>query len=562
MRKSPVLISFVLLVSILALPQAGAASGKLGATCTKAGTTSIVANVKFTCIKSDKKLIWNKGVTVVAKPTPTPTPTKLPTPVQVFYVPKDKTAIYKISDTEGCAVAFDSSGKKVTFATLWALKDGQWLEVQTLVTGWEKTCDDSRLPNNKYFAYAKAAIDDGTQLRWKFVGQVNIKEHDSKGNGYSQPVTFTVPPAPPKPPEPIKPYVPHPVEGGYGITWQNITQRVADISAAAWTDAQLTLIRNKDLPNAGPGLTTYMSPNAARLDNTLLTEVKAILNRTFTLFARVPFSSHIFFVATTFEDAAETKEALKAIYPNSKFIRDSIDSIYSLNQNPLAGTPFTYTGCGDNYYGRNTFTSPPNTREAQAVILGVCPMLPGGIAHFNGVQGMSHEYVHSIQIGLRPNTYDSFANIPCWMVEGEAEWAQTAMATNFSNYLRSQHFHPYLLSSAGRDIENTTAREWKAEEVQSYYVAAADTLTCHDTNQYAYSYSLGAATIEALVSIGGSESFFALHERLISGETMNESFNAVYGLTWDAASPILAEIVAKKITLAWTKEATTYQTRP
>jgi len=148
------------------------------------------------------------------------------------------------------------------------------------------------------------------------------------------------------------------------------------------------------------------------------------------------------------------------------------------------------------------------------------------------------------------------------MVEGEAEWGQTAVATDFTNYLKGQHFHPYLMTSDGRKWEQTTSREWTAEEVSSYYVEAAKTATCHDSAQYAYSYSLGAATIEALVSIGGSESWFALHERLILGETMNQAFKAVYGITWDKASQILAQVVAKKITMSWSDTAMTYQTRP
>jgi M6 family metalloprotease-like protein len=69
------------------------ASVKAGAKCTKAGVTSTVAGKKFTCIKSGKRLVWNKGVSVKAapkpnlnpvfkpaQPTPTPEPTPIPTP--------------------------------------------------------------------------------------------------------------------------------------------------------------------------------------------------------------------------------------------------------------------------------------------------------------------------------------------------------------------------------------------------------------------------------------------------------------------------------------------------
>lgn len=47
-----------------------------GSKCASAGTTRIVKNVKYTCVKSGKWLVWNKGVAVkpANRPTPTPTP--------------------------------------------------------------------------------------------------------------------------------------------------------------------------------------------------------------------------------------------------------------------------------------------------------------------------------------------------------------------------------------------------------------------------------------------------------------------------------------------------------
>jgi M6 family metalloprotease-like protein len=69
-------ISFIGLVITLLLPiQASPsyAAVKAGVKCTKAGSKSVVGNKTFTCIKSGKKLVWNKGV-AVKKPTPTPKP--------------------------------------------------------------------------------------------------------------------------------------------------------------------------------------------------------------------------------------------------------------------------------------------------------------------------------------------------------------------------------------------------------------------------------------------------------------------------------------------------------
>ena len=67
-------------IALLALPLQAVAAVKAGAVCKKAGITSTVNGKKYTCIKSGKKLVWDKGVKVVApKPSATPAPTPTPT---------------------------------------------------------------------------------------------------------------------------------------------------------------------------------------------------------------------------------------------------------------------------------------------------------------------------------------------------------------------------------------------------------------------------------------------------------------------------------------------------
>jgi hypothetical protein len=58
------------------------AAVKAGATCSKVGTTSSVSGKKFTCVKSGKKLVWNKGV-AVAKPVVVASPTASASPEPV-----------------------------------------------------------------------------------------------------------------------------------------------------------------------------------------------------------------------------------------------------------------------------------------------------------------------------------------------------------------------------------------------------------------------------------------------------------------------------------------------
>ena len=69
----------IISASIFIAPLNAMAAVKAGDSCKKVGATATASGKKFTCIKSGKKLIWNKGV-AVAKPKPTPTPTSISTP--------------------------------------------------------------------------------------------------------------------------------------------------------------------------------------------------------------------------------------------------------------------------------------------------------------------------------------------------------------------------------------------------------------------------------------------------------------------------------------------------
>ena len=75
MRKVSLVIALILGSSVILPTYVSAASPTAGAACAKAGLTNSTATKKFTCIKSGKKLVWDKGVAIVKPATPTgPTP--------------------------------------------------------------------------------------------------------------------------------------------------------------------------------------------------------------------------------------------------------------------------------------------------------------------------------------------------------------------------------------------------------------------------------------------------------------------------------------------------------
>ena len=83
MRTKKIIANGLLLAISITLITANAESAQeitTGSTCKILKQKVVYQNKTFTCIKSVKKLVWNKGV-VIAKPIPTPTPTPTPTPI-------------------------------------------------------------------------------------------------------------------------------------------------------------------------------------------------------------------------------------------------------------------------------------------------------------------------------------------------------------------------------------------------------------------------------------------------------------------------------------------------
>jgi hypothetical protein len=91
LRKLSILTCLVLLASPLVVTQANAATPKLGGTCSKVGSFGDTPKERFICVKSGKKLVWQKwdkssltnNSANKGDATPTPAPSAAPTNVQI-----------------------------------------------------------------------------------------------------------------------------------------------------------------------------------------------------------------------------------------------------------------------------------------------------------------------------------------------------------------------------------------------------------------------------------------------------------------------------------------------
>ena len=116
MRKVAISVSVLTLIATLLAPmQANAAAAKAGASCPKAKATQIVGSKKFTCVKSGKKLVWDKGVTIPKATKPQPLVVKktqeidFPALEDVALLDK-KFGLTEAITTGGLAVSYSASG--------------------------------------------------------------------------------------------------------------------------------------------------------------------------------------------------------------------------------------------------------------------------------------------------------------------------------------------------------------------------------------------------------------------------------------------------------------------
>jgi hypothetical protein len=119
------LLAVLVTAALFLVPINAIAAVKAGDACKKVGTTATANGKKFTCVKSGKKLVWNKGIAIpkpkpVELPVPTPTPsvsvTPSPSPTPAPIIEKAPTGFNDLVENfKGVYIGvWNSSNAKIT----------------------------------------------------------------------------------------------------------------------------------------------------------------------------------------------------------------------------------------------------------------------------------------------------------------------------------------------------------------------------------------------------------------------------------------------------------------
>ena len=152
-----------------------------------------------------------------------------------------------------------------------------------------------------------------------------------------------------------------------------------------------------------------------------------------------------------------------------------------------------------------------------------------------------HEHTHSISaIQLKPSNTGYYNLTPDWFAEGHATFAGKLGASTTYSYYTSKRIEAISGIRPESDIQ-----DYRPENILRFYAEFSKypVVSRIDRN---YLYTLGWSTIEALAAIGGIDSPMHLFVETTKGSTFKQAFNKIYGIEWEAAAPILAEVVSKQ----------------
>jgi hypothetical protein len=172
------------------------------------------------------------------------------------------------------------------------------------------------------------------------------------------------------------------------------------------------------------------------------------------------------------------------------------------------------------------------------VLVGVAtPVTRFNIQKFNG-QNDLHEYTHAVQGMVFKSKTQSPPPVlmPCWYAEGQPQAVSIpTVAKSAEDYVKIRKGwvtdNKWLL----KDYEPETIQQFLSENMK---------LPCSSTSGQMV-FSLGYIVMDSLVAIGGIDKTFDVLTSIADGQSFEDSFKKVYGISWSEASVALSKAASK-----------------
>ena len=301
------------------------------------------------------------------------------------------------------------------------------------------------------------------------------------------------------------------VQDENAITFSNVKSRLADLPDVAWQNTQSLLKENDDSSKtAGIVLKVLKGPTTQLYYD----GSESAFERGIKLWANF----------------SQPREYLALFYNFS-------DKAWALTQfdNPgLIDAPCTPTVCTGGNSGI------PTADGLGVGVFGITANDSSDPYRYGPLQ--IHEYSHAAQcapwIGMNNNPCnEQQAMSPCWLTEGQAHFL--GISGNFSTFEEYKENRDKQVNS--HKVESFS--DFSANNILQYYDDSVPK-ECGGKPNYRLGYTLGMLTVEILSAIGGSESTMKIYELAAIGQTFEEAFANVYGISWAEAKPILADLTA------------------
>jgi hypothetical protein len=168
---------------------------------------------------------------------------------------------------------------------------------------------------------------------------------------------------------------------------------------------------------------------------------------------------------------------------------------------------------------------------------------PGGAIHGAELSGeiQIHEFTHSVSFyQLKPNRGNYYNLTPDWFAEGHASLTgKLGATTSFEQY------NALRVEALQRNRPQADIQDYSPQNVLRFLESFMKYPEVSSIQRF-YLYTLGWSTVEALAAIGGIDSPMNLYIETVNGLTFKQAFKKIYGIEWDTAAPILAEVVSKQ----------------